>query len=339
MGVGVSLSKLASAVAREGAIGVIAAVGLCITDTGEHAAPAGPHIGSLRHEIRTSRRLTSGILGINIMVALTDYADMVKIAVEEGIDIIFSGAGLPMNLPGLIPAGATTRLAPIVSSARGAAIICKQWQKRHARLPDAIVVEGPLAGGHLGFPAELLDSPEHRLEKLVPEILAAIAPFEAEAGRPIPLIAGGGIYTGADIHRFIKLGAAGVQMGTRFVVTDECDADQRFKQAYINAGPADLTIIKSPVGMPGRAIANSFIASVQRGEKIPFGCPYKCIVTCDAKSSPYCIAAALLNARKGILDKGFAFAGANAFRCDRIMPVKQLIDTLVAEYETARQNA
>jgi nitronate monooxygenase len=269
------------------------------------------------------------------MVALTDYTKMVEIAVDEGIDIIFSGAGLPLNLPGMVPESARTCLAPIVSSGRAATILCKQWNKRYGRIPDAMVVEGPLAGGHLGFPAELLDSPEYTLEKLVPQVVAAVAPFEKICRRPIPVIAAGGIYTGADIHKFMKLGAAGVQMGTRFVVTEECDADIRFKQSYINAKKEDLTIIKSPVGMPGRAIKNSFIESVRRGEKIPFGCPYKCIITCDAKTSPYCIAAALLNARKGELEKGFAFAGANAYRADQILTVKELISDLVDEYEAA----
>jgi nitronate monooxygenase len=203
-------------------------------------------------------------------------------------------------------------------------------------LPDALVVEGPRAGGHLGFSHEQLTDPDFALEQLIPEVLAAIRPFHEHAGRrPIPVIAAGGIYDGADIRRFLAMGASGVQMGTRFVVTHESDASQQFKQAYLDCKEADISVINSPVGMPGRVIRNPFVDAMQRGEKTPFKCPYHCIITCDYQKSPFCIAHALMNAKRGNLKHGFPFAGANAYRTTEIVSVKELMDSLVAEYECA----
>jgi len=221
----------------------------------------------------------------------------------------------------------------LVSFADAAALIAKRWLDKYAYRPDAFVVEGPKAGGHLGYKSEQLSDPAYSLEMIVPEVIAAIRPYEEE-GKRIPVIAGGGVYTGADIRKFIELGAAGVQMATRFVATDECDASQAFKDAIVDSKEGDLEIIKSPVGMPGRAIRNGFLDDVERGARTPYACPYHCIITCDVDKAPYCISLALLNAQKGKLDKGFAFAGSNAPRVDRIMPVQELMDELVAEYES-----
>ncbi len=332
MGIGISLSGLASAVANEGGIGVIAAamIGLHETDICSNFKEA--NIRALRKEIRKAREATEGILGVNIMVALTNFADMVKTSIEEGIDIIFAGAGLPLDLPKYLTDGFKTKLVPIISSARAAKAICKKWLSRFDSLPDAFVVEGPLAGGHLGFNAEQLQSPDCALEKLIPEVLEAVIPFRDEHDVEIPVIAAGGIYTGADIHNFLQLGAAGVQMATRFVATHECDADIRFKQSFIDARKEDLVIIESPVGMLGRAIRNRFIEDVEGGRKKPFKCPYHCIISCNCSDSPYCIALALVNAKKGNLKRGFAFAGENAYRVDRIVSVKELISSLLDEY-------
>lgn len=332
MGIGISLSGLASAVANEGGIGVIAAamIGLHETDICSNFKEA--NIRALRKEIRKAREATEGILGVNIMVALTNFADMVKTSIEEGIDIIFAGAGLPLDLPKYLTDGFKTKLVPIISSARAAKAICRKWLSRFDSLPDAFVVEGPLAGGHLGFNAEQLESPHFTLEKLVPEVLEAVTPFREEHDVEIPVIAAGGIYTGADIHNFLQLGAAGVQMATRFVATHECDADIRFKQSFIDARKEDLVIIESPVGMLGRAIRNRFINDVEEGRKKPFKCPYHCISSCNCTDSPYCIALALVNAKRGNLKRGFAFAGENAYRVDRIVSVKELISSLLDEY-------
>jgi nitronate monooxygenase len=335
MGIGVSLSGLAAAVAAEGGIGVIATAGIGMKEPGYATDYTGASIRALQNEIRKAKELTSGIVGVNIMVALTNFADMVKTAIEEEIDIIFSGAGLPLNLPEYLPENSQTKLVPIVSSARSAGIICKRWFEKFNYVPDAIVVEGPRAGGHLGFKPEDLNNPDYALELLVPEVLSEVIPYEILANKKIPVIAAGGVYTGEDIRKFIAMGASGVQMATRFVTTVECDASISFKQAYIDSIKSDIGIIKSPVGLPGRAIMNTFIEEINSGNKKPFKCPYHCIKTCDYTNTPYCIALALLNAKKGNLNNGFAFAGANAYRAKEIVSVKELIKSLVEEYKVS----
>ena len=335
MGVGISMSKLASAVAKEGGIGVIAAAmpGIHEPDIAENSQAA--NIRVLRDEIRKARATTNGILGVNIMVALTNFGDMVRTAIEEKIDIIFAGAGLPLDLPGYLTDSTKTKLVPIVSSARAAAIICKKWLKRFDYLPDAFVVEGPKAGGHIGFKQDQIDNPDFALEKLITEVIDAVKPFEKKNTQRIPVISAGGIFNGEDIHKFIKLGAAGVQMGTRFVATHECDADDEFKQMYVDSRDEDMMIIKSPVGLPGRAIRNVFLNEVETGTKRPFKCPFHCIKTCDPEKSPYCIAIALGNARRGKFKYGFAFAGQNAYRIKEIISVKELLKSLQMEFSLA----
>jgi len=330
------LAGLAAAVANAGGIGVIATagIGMIEPDLFQHFEAA--NLRALGKEIRRAKALSpQGILGVNIMVALSNFGELVTTAIAEGVDVIFSGAGLPLDLPQYLPGGGRTKLVPIVSSGRAARIIAKRWTDRYAHPPDAVVVEGPRAGGHLGFKLEQIDDPAYALEALLADVLTEVAPFAARAGRPIPVIAGGGIYTGADIHRFLQLGASGVQMATRFVTTHECDASVGFKEAYLRARPEDLVIIKSPVGMPGRVIRNQFIDDLNAGKKVPFTCPYHCIVTCDYATSPYCIALALINAQRGRMAHGFAFAGDNAHRATVIVSVQELVDTLLAEYRAA----
>lgn len=337
MGVGVSLSGLASAVANAGGIGVIATPGIGWQEPDFKTDYVAANSRALRKQIRAAKEKTKGIIGVNIMVVLTNFAHLVRAAVEERIDIIFSGAGLPLSLPELVDEKSSTKLVPIISSARAAKILCRKWLSRYNRLPDAFVVEGPKAGGHLGFKPDHLDDEAYSLERLIPEVVKIVAPFEQESGTKIPVIAAGGVYTGGDIRKFLDMGASGVQMGTRFVATDECDADPIFKQAYIDADEESLTIVKSPVGMPGRAIRNEFLNAVEDGAKIPFSCPFHCIQTCEHKDSPYCIALALLNARKGSMKHGLVFAGANAHRVKCIVPVAQLMESLQQEYELSRQ--
>jgi nitronate monooxygenase len=205
--------------------------------------------------------------------------------------------------------------------------------------PDAFVVEGPKAGGHLGFKPEQIEDPQFSLDKLLAQVLEALKPFEDKSGRSIPVIAGGGVYTGADIYSLMEQGASGVQMATRFVTTHECDASEAFKQTYLDCKKEDIGIIKSPVGMPGRAIRNSFTGAVEAGKKQPFSCPYHCITSCEMKKSPYCIALALLNAQKGRMSHGFAFAGENAYRSGKIISVKELVQTLREEYRLSAMPA
>lgn len=335
MGIGISMSRLAAAVANEGGVGVIAAVGLGMFEKDFSKNYIESSIRALKREIQAAREKTSGIIGVNIMVALNNFSDMVKTAIAEKADIIFSGAGLPMNLPEFLTQGSKTKLVPIVSSGRAAGILCKKWKELYNYLPDAFVVEGPKAGGHLGFKREQLDNPDFSLEKLVPDVVAHVKPFEETYQTSIPVIAAGGIYTGEDIKKIMDLGASGVQMGTRFVTTNECDASEAFKQTYIDSTEDDMEIIQSPVGMPGRAIHNEFIEKINRGEKRPIKCPYKCLKTCDITKTPYCIFAALMSAMKGNFNNGYAFAGANAFRATQIISVKETFDTILQEFREA----
>ncbi|MFH2219172.1 MAG: nitronate monooxygenase family protein [Pseudomonadota bacterium] len=335
MGVGISLSGLASAVANEGAIGVIATIMIGINEPDISTNSSHAHIKALKREIRKAKELSRGILGVNIMVAAMNFAETARTAMDEGIDIIFSGAGLPLTLPGILRNGDRTKLVPIISSGRAASILCQRWLSRYKYLPDAFVVEGPMAGGHLGFKADQLDDPEFSLEKLTKEVIEAVEPFERAEKRTIPVIPAGGIFDGGDIHRFLQLGASGVQMATRFVATHECDAERAFKETYVNAREEDLVIIKSPVGLPGRVIKNQFIEEINSGERKPVRCPYHCIKTCDPEKSPYCIALALESARRGKFKHGFAFAGQNAYRVKEIVSVKELVNSLKAEFDLA----
>jgi NAD(P)H-dependent flavin oxidoreductase YrpB (nitropropane dioxygenase family) len=336
MGVGISLSGLAAAVANEGGVGVIssAGLGLLYREFSDNYLTASIH--GLKEEIRKAREKTLGVIGVNVMVAMTNFADMIKTSIAEKVDVIIAGAGLPLDLPSFLNKDSITRLIPIVSSARAARIICEKWKSNYDYLPDAVIVEGPKAGGHLGFKEEQIADNDYALEKLVPEIVSELKAFEEKYNQPIPLIAAGGIYTGSDIHKMFSLGASGVQMGTRFVTTEECDASPAFKQSYIDAKEKDIEIIKSPVGMPGRAILSNFIQKVKEGKKQPKQCPFKCIKTCDITKSPYCIIIALINALKGNFENGYAFAGANAFRATGISSVKELFQTLIKEYKESR---
>jgi nitronate monooxygenase len=337
MGVGISLSRLASAVADCGGIGVISAAGIGMLEKDFARNFLEANLRALRNEIRKAKEKTKGILGVNIMVAMSNFAEMVKTAIEEKIDIIFAGAGLPLSLPSFLGEERGTKLVPIVSSARAIGLIAKKWIKKYDYVPDAVVVEGPMAGGHLGFSNEQLTNSEFALERLVVEVADEVKKIEDETGKSIPVIAGGGLYTGDDIYRITRIGASGVQMATRFVTTDECDASDDFKKSYISCKKEDIVIINSPVGMPGRAIINDFLRDVEKGLKKPYKCPFHCIETCDFKKSPYCIALALMNAKMGKFEHGFAFAGVNAHRANEIIPVEKLMKTLAQEYNEAIQ--
>lgn len=338
MGIGISMEGLATAVAKAGGIGVLAAVLIGFEDEGFLKDPKKVTLRSLERQIKNTKKASNGVVGVNIMVALDNYGEICRTAAIAGADLIISGAGLPLKLPGMIPEECNTKLAPIVSSGRAVAIICKRWLVHYDRLPDAIIVEGPKAGGHLGFKAEDLEKEDVQIETLLKDVCASVTPFESKKGVKIPVIAAGGIYDGKDIYNIMKLGAAGVQMGTRFVVTEECDASDAFKKAYVNATKEDVVIIKSPVGMPGRALSGKFTQKVAAGEKSPKNCIYHCLKPCTYPDTPYCISMALMNAKRGHLDAGFVFCGANVWRVDRIIKVQELMDELVQGYlEAANQ--
>ena len=332
MGVRVSLSRLAAAVANEGGVGTISAAligGLKSNLTLDDSTIAD--IKELTEQLRKASSLTSGVIAVNVMVALTNYSALVKTAAQQGAHIVVAGAGLPLGLPALVK-GTKTKIIPIISSGRAADLICRTWIKKHNYIPDAIIVEGPKAGGHLGFHFEELES-----ESVMPvlgNIVSDVVKVAAKYGenKNIPVIAAGGLSTGKDIVGMLKLGASGVQIATRFVPTHECDASEAFKNAYVAAKKEDITIIKSPVGLPGRALNNDFIHRARKGE-VKFNCFYQCLKTCDPAKSPYCIAEALINAVDGKLDDGVIFVGANAARTEKIVSVKDVMKELVTEAE------
>lgn len=333
MGVGISGSSLAGTVASYGAVGIISGVQIGYKEPDFETNTVEANIRALRKEIHKAREISpTGIIGLNLMVAISCYDELAKVAVEEKIDLIISGAGLPITLPGLVE-GSSTKIAPVVSSAKAAKVICKMWDRKHDRIPDLVVVEGPNAGGHLGFSMEELTGDNRKnLENIVISVIDAVKPFEKKYGRKIPVICAGGIYSGKDIAKYIKLGAAGVQIATRFIATEECDAHIKYKQAFIDCKKEDIEIVVSPVGMPGRAIRNSFIEKIKKQNEPITKC-YNCLKPCNPKNTPYCISKALINAVKGDIDNGLLFTGSNAYKIDKIVTVKEILDELVTEAE------
>ncbi len=351
MGVGISLSSLAGAVAKAGGIGIISTAQIGFRDPNFLKDPMGANMRAIREELKKARAIApKGIIGFNIMVATRNYAQYVKEAIKAGADIIISGAGLPVDLPGYLEeakqiaakAGETvrTKIAPIVSTAKSAMVICRLWDRKYKQAPDLLVIEGPLAGGHLGFSREQLaqygaDTPnvpdtydQAAYDQEIRDIIKVAKQFEEKYGRPIPVVIAGGIYTHDDVdHAIGELGADGVQVATRFVTTVECDAPMCYKQAYIDAKQEDIVITKSPVGMPGRAIRNVFLDNTA-GKKAKIDHCYQCLEHCDPKNIPYCITKALSNAAEGDLDHGLLFCGSNAYRANRIETVNQVIEDL-----------
>lgn len=322
MGIGVSLSNLAAAVANEGGIGTISGVQIGFREPDFLRDPVKANLRAIEKEIKKAREKTKGILAMNFMAAMNNYELYVKKALEEKIDIIVSGAGLPLALPRLVR-GTDTKIVPIVSSAKAARIIIRSYLKSD-RLPDALVVEGPLAGGHLGFKMEeLLENKCMSLVDIVKEVKLLLKSYEDEYKVKIPLIAGGGIRTRHDIIQLKEAGADGFQIASLFVPTLECDAHQNFKSAYINASDDKISIIKSPVGMPGRAIETNFLT---RGKSIIENC-YKCMPGCNPKEIPYCISEGLINSVEG--RDGLVFSGANIGHVNKMTCVKEVINNLI----------
>lgn len=329
MGVGVSLHNLAGNVSLEGGIGVLSAASIGYKKELFKTNPKKANLKAIDEEIKKARKICGEdkILAINIMVAMKDYENLVKRSVENKIDLIISGAGLPKNLPELVE-GSKTKIAPIVSSLRACQFITKYWITKYNYVPDMIIVEGPKAGGHLGFKKEEIK--EKNLEDIIKEVLEYIRIIEKEKGKDIPLIAAGGIWSSKDIKKYLDLGCNGVQIGTRFVTTKECDASNEFKRAYINAKAKDIKIISSPVGMPGRALSNKFIKSLEKENKKINKC-YSCIKTCDINTTPYCITKALINAVNGNIDEGLIFCGEVVAKIKEITTVKKLMKELTKE--------
>lgn len=334
MGVRSTDHPLVSAVANCGMAGTIASVGLVGGECRGKAYVDASNEGLLE-EIRLSRELSDGIIGVNIMVALTNYDELVKTAVSAKVDYIISGAGLPLGLPALAKDSGVC-LIPIVSSARTAEIICKRWWSRDGVLPDAIVVEGALAGGHLGLSREEVSQwTDYTLGEVCADVIQVARKYEDETGKHIPVVAAGGVFDGADIARLLNIGVEGVQMATRFLATDECSLPLNCKQLIVDAERDDMMIINSPVGLPGRAVRNELVEKILRGETFPISCPYHCLKTCNPATVPFCIAAALISAHDGDDKNGLIMAGYNAYRIHEIVPVRKLVDQLVAETQIA----
>lgn len=328
MGVGVSLSRLAGAVAAAGGIGIISTAQIGFKDPDFNQHPLECNLKAIKEHIDKAREISkNGIIGVNIMVATRDYEKYVRAAVQAGVDLVISGAGLPMNLPEYVE-GSKTKIAPIVSSRKALQVISRYWLKKYKKLPDAVVIEGPMAGGHLGFDRDEVENiTKEAYDEEIKKILDLAADLEKEHNCTIPVVVAGGVFERAEMDHFLEMGAAGVQMATRFVTTPECDASDAFKQAYIEAKAEDIMIIKSPVGMPGRAIHNKFIDRVADGEKFFNGCR-QCLAHCNPAEMPYCITQALINAVEGRLDEGLIFCGSNAAKCDKM----ETVDQIMAEF-------
>ena len=326
MGVGISLSGLAGNVSACGGLGVISTAQIGWREPDFYEKPFEANFRAIEKEIKKARELAKGgVLGVNIMVATQRYEEYVKSAVKAGIDIVISGAGLPIDLPKYVE-GSKTKIAPIVSSLKSLTVICRMWERKYQTAPDLVVIEGPKAGGHLGFSREELETvTDEAYDDVIVSIIEKVKEYSEKFSKKIPVVVAGGIYERKDMEHVMKLGADGVQMGTRFVTTKECDADEAYKQSYIKAKKEDIKIVQSPVGMPGRAILNPFLEKVKT-EKCKIKHCYQCIVTCDKKTIPYCITEALVNAAEGRVDEGLLFCGENAYRADKIETVAEIME-------------
>lgn len=328
MGIGISLSGLAGAVAKEGGIGVISAAQPGFNESDFLTNTFNANYRALAAHLKKARDTArDGIIGVNIMCRGRHYEEYVKCAVKNAADIIFSGAGLPMDLPGLVE-GSKTKIAPIVSTAKAARVLLTLWDRHHGRTADLVVIEGPKAGGHLGYTREQVAEHEHDgYEKEITSILKVVHTFEEKYHQKIPVVFGGGIYDRTDIDHYLSLGLSGVQMATRFVATNECDASRAFKEMYVHAKKEDITLVNSPVHMVGRALRNPFVNRVSQSRLAPDVC-FGCLKTCDPKTTQYCITMALIRACRGDVNNALVFCGANAWKVDRIQSVKDLMTEL-----------
>ena len=331
MGVGVSLGRLAGSVAREGGIGIISTAQIGYREPDFDRNPEEANLRAIESEMKKARAISpEGIIGYNVMTALKEHAAHIRAAVKAGADIVISGAGLPTELPALTE-GSSTKIAPIVSTDKSANVILKYWDRKYKRTADLVVIEGPEAGGHLGFKKEELGAyTKESYDDEIRKIIATVKRYGEKYGMDIPVVVAGGIYDSSDVKHVMELGADGVQVATRFVTTEECDADIRYKQAYIDASENDIRIVKSPVGMPGRAIMNTFMERVMGGEKIPHSPCHRCLAKCSPADIPYCITDGLIEAVKGNIENGLLFCGAKAWKADRIEKVSDVIQALFA---------
>jgi len=339
MGVGISWDKLAGNVSLEGGLGVISAVGTGIYNNREFSKKtvnSRPHTevnfyskDALAKIFENARKICGDRpLAVNILYAQSGYGQVVKDACEAGADIIITGAGLPLTMPEASKEYPDVALVPIVSTAKALRILCRRWKKTHNRLPDAVIVEGPLSGGHQGFKYDECFLPENQLEAILPPVVE-----EAKNWGSMPVIAAGGIWNHDDIVKMMELGADAVQMGTRFIGTIECDASDVMKEMIIEADEDDIKLFKSPVGYPARGIKSKLHANIEAGTAPKVACISNCVAPCnrgvEAKVVGYCIADRLSDAYDGIKESGLFFTGANGYRLKEIITVKELMEKLV----------
>lgn len=333
MGVGISLSSLAGSVAANGGIGIISTAQIGWREPDFYENPFEANFRAIGKELKKAKEIArGGIVGVNIMVATQRYEEYVRCAADAGADVIISGAGLPVDLPAYVE-GTKAKIAPVVSSLKSFVVLCRLWERKYNRYPDFVVVEGPKAGGHLGFTLEELETcTQEAYDEVIRSIVKKAEEYGEKAGRKIPVIVAGGIFDGEDMKHALSLGADGVQAATRFVTTEECDAAPEYKDAYIKAKKEDICIVKSPVGMPGRAIRNAFIERTKT-EKCRITHCYQCITTCNPAKIPYCITQALVNAAEGKLDDALLFCGENAYRCEKMEKVEDIMKEFRAAAE------
>jgi NAD(P)H-dependent flavin oxidoreductase YrpB (nitropropane dioxygenase family) len=332
MGIGVSLHMLVSAVMREDAMGVISAAQPGYRQPDFYTNSLNANIRSLHEEIALCRAQSNGkgMIGINVMVAGRQHKEIWEFLNTQPIDAIISGAGLPLDLPQIVT-NPEILLAPIVSSGKAARLIMTVWEKRANRLPDFIVIEGPLAGGHLGISKAEIDAGHLPLLKdILIDVIAVVRPVEERIGRKIPLFCAGGVYTHQDILDLIELGSDGVQMATRFIATQECDAHPAFKQCLLDAKEEDIVYTISPVGLPGRGVNTPFVKALDGSLRKVDVC-IACLTPCNPAATPYCITEALITAVKGDPDNGLVFTGSNGYRLDKITTVHELMSELKGE--------
>lgn len=336
MGIKISLNKLATAAINSNIVGTISAAQTGFDRFVKDSVAKfyknnyEVNIEALKKEIEEVRSHSDGILGVNLMTAGKGYDAFATFLATQDIDFIISGAGLPMDLPKYL-VDSKVKPAFIVSSGRAARLVCRNWDRKFGVVPEFIVVEGPLAGGHLGFTKEELAEGEVKaLEDITVEVLEAVKPFEEKYGRKIPIVAAGGIHDGADIAKFIKLGAAGVQMATRFIATDECDVHDNYKMKLIEAKEEDIVETVSPAGLPGRAIRNKLTELVKK-HNLPIKACVDCLRSCKKKGIPYCITEKLGESTSGDVENGLLFTGAKAYLIDKVVSVQELVEELIKE--------
>ena len=340
MGIGISWDRLAGNVARSGCVGIVSAIGtgyrypgLARTRAGRPDQPENlQNTEALQRILKDALAIADGhgAVGVNILCAINEYERVVRESVDAGAQLIISGAGLPLALPDYV-GDRDVALVPIVSSARALKLICKTWERKYHRLPDAVVLEGPESGGHQGFSLEQCGDPAFSLDALLPSVVE-----ERNLWGDFPVIAAGGVWDRADIDRLMAMGAGGVQMATRFIGTFECDAHPNFKEVILRSSKATIALHGSPVGMPARGVMTALHHRIVAGTAPKIKCISNCVSPCEhgkgALRVGYCIADSLGDSRGGDMESGLFFTGSNGWQLNELLPVRDLVGEISCDY-------